>query len=47
MRTVIYFVNQNAPLYIESYLPEQLVKAFKACNIDAYVMPHHLLPQAS
>lgn len=44
MRTVIYFIPE--PRYIETHLPDQLVKAFRSVGIDAYVMPHHLLTQA-
>ena len=46
MTTIIYFIRTDAPLYMDTYLPESVLRAFKALGIPSYQLPAHLKPQA-
>ena len=50
-RCVMYFVSDDSSAeptcdYIESYFPEQVVSAFAAIGIDAFIVPVFLTTQA-
>lgn len=46
METVIYYLREDAPLYMDTYLPEACVLAFKKLGINSYVFPKFLQEQA-
>ena len=46
METVIYFLRNDAPIYMDTYLPEACVLAFQKLGIQSYVFPKFLQEQA-
>ena len=46
METVIYYLRNDAPLYMDTYFAESCVRAFKKLGIKSYVFPKFLQKQA-
>ena len=47
METVIYFLRNDAPLYMDTYFAEKAVEALESQDIKAYVFPKMLQEQAA
>jgi len=46
MKTIIYFLRNDAPLYMDTYFPEIAIQAFKSQGIHSYQFPNFLQEQA-
>ena len=46
METVIYFLRNDAPLYMDTYFAEKALEAFKTQDIKAFIFPKMLQKQA-
>ena len=46
MKTVIYFLRNDAPLYMDTYFLDKALKAFEAVGIRAHELPNTLQEQA-
>lgn len=46
MQTIIFFIRNDAPLYMETYFPEKVIEAFKSQDIKSFIFPKFLQVQA-